>query len=88
MSDATDMSAESFAPDDTSGLPDEELRRLLAQAREKGDETLRRLVASYITLRRLSAEVLTLIETREGAATIVRTPLFVRLRHLTRRTTT
>jgi hypothetical protein len=46
---------------------------------------LRRLLASYITLRRLSAEMIMLIEAREDAATVVRTPLFSRLKHLTRR---
>ena len=86
MSDAADPAGEAFAPDDAGVLSDEELRRLLAQARETGDEPLRRLLASYITLRRLAAEMLTLIEAREGASTIVRTPLFSRLKHLTRRT--
>jgi len=80
------MSAESFAPDDASGLSDAELRRLLAEARASGDESLRRLIASYITLRRLAGEMLTLIAAREGAVTVVRTPLFARLKHLTRRT--
>ena len=88
MSDAADPSGEAFAPDDAGALSDEELRRLLAQARATGDEPLRRLLASYITLRRLAAEMLTLIEAREGAVIIVRTPLFSRLKHLTRRTAT
>lgn len=74
-----------FPPDDASGLSDAELRRLLEQAKGSNDEALRRLLASYITLRRLSAEMLTLIESREGAVTIKRTPLFQRLRHLTQR---
>ena len=85
MSDAADPSGEAFTPDDAGALSDEELRRLLARARETGDEPLRRLLASYITLRRLAAEMLALIEAREGAVTIVRTPLFSRLKHLTRR---
>ena len=88
MSDAPDVSDEAFAPDDAAGLSDAELRRLLAQARETGDEPLRRLLASYLTLRRLAAEMITLIEMREGAITIVRTPLFSRIRHLARRTRT
>ena len=92
MSDASNTPAddtsaeETFAPDDAAGLSDAELRALLAQARASGDDPLRRLLASYITLRRMSAEMLTLIEAREGAVTVVRTPLFMRLRHLTRRT--
>ena len=88
MSDAADPPGDAFAPDDASALPDEELRRLLAQARATGDEPLRRLLASYITLRRLASEMLSLIEVREGGITIARTPLFSRIKHLTRRTTT
>ena len=80
MSDDTE-----FPSDDASGLSDDELRRLLAQAKASGDESLRRLIASYITLRRLSAEMLTLVEAREGAIAVTSTPLFSRLRHLTRR---
>ena len=80
------MTDHDFPPDDAAGMTDEELRALLAQAKAAGDERLRRLLASYITLRRLSAEMLTLIEAREGAIVVVRTPLFARLRHLTRRT--
>ncbi len=86
MNQKLDPSAEAFAPDEASGLSDAELRSLLAQARRTGDEPLRRLLASYVTLRRLAADMITLIETREGAATIVRTPLFSRIKHLTRRT--
>lgn len=77
-----------FPPDDSSGLSDAELRQLLEQAKATDDEPLRRLLASYITLRRMSAEMLTLIEAREGAVTIKRTPIFQRLRHLTQRTAT
>jgi len=86
MSDTSDLSAEDFAPDDASGVSDAELRGLLAEARASGNEPLRRLLASYITLRSLSAEMITLIAAREGAVTIVRTPLFSRLKRLTRRT--
>ena len=86
MSDKPDLSAEDFTPDDASGVSDAELRALLADARASDNEPLRRLLASYITLRRLSAEMITLIAAREGAATVVRTPLFSRLKHLTRRT--
>lgn len=86
MTPSPDSPDESFPPDDASGLSDAELRQLLARARASGDEPLRRLIASYITLRTLSAEMLTLVEAREGSVTVVRTPLFSRLRHLTRRT--
>lgn len=85
MPDEQDLTAEPFPADDAAGLSDDELRRLLADAKARDDEPLRRLLASYITLRRLSAEMLTLIEAREGAVTVLRTPLFARLRHLTRR---
>jgi hypothetical protein len=71
--------------DDESPLSDDELRALRDRARETGDDALRRLVMSYLTLRRLAAEMVTFIETREGAATVVRTPLFGRVRELTRR---
>ena len=57
---------------------DAEIHGLLAGARASDDEPLRRLLASYIALRRSSAEMLTLIEAREGAAAVVRTPLFRR----------
>src|SRR5687767_5718200 len=86
MGDKPELSAEDFAPDDASGVSDAELRDLLAEARASGHEPLRRLLASHITLRRLSAEMTTLIEAREGAATVARTPLFSRVKHLTRRT--
>ena len=71
--------------EDGSPLTDDELRALRDRARDTGDEPLRRLIASHLTLRRLAAEMVALIETREGGATIVRTPLFGRLRDLTRR---
>ena len=86
MSDASDLTPEDFAADDTTGLTDAELRQLLAEARTTGNEALRRLLASHLTLRRVAADVVQLIETREGAVTIVRTPLFSRLKHLSRRT--
>lgn len=71
---------------DAAALPtDAELRALLAEARERGDEPAQRLVTSYITLRRLAGEMLTLIEAREGAMTVVRTPIFARLAELARR---
>ena len=88
MSNEIEIADDGFAPDDASGMSDDELRALLVQARAAGDEPLRRLLASYITLRRLSAEMLTLIEAREGAIVVVRTPLFQRIRHLTRRAAT
>ena len=71
--------------EDADALTDAELRALLARAKETGDDALRRLLASHLMLRRLSAEMITLIESREGAQTVVRTPLFLRLRELTRR---
>ena len=74
--------------DDGASLSDAELRALLERAKATGDEPLRRLLASYVTLRRLSAELIGVVETREGAQTIVRTPIFLRLRELTRRTAT
>jgi hypothetical protein len=86
MTDDIDLDTHEFAPDDASGLSDVELRQLLAEARAAGNEPLRRLLASYISLRRLAGEVVTLIEAREGAITVVRTPLFRRLKQLTRRT--
>ena len=86
MSDTPDLSAEDFAPDDASGVSDTELRQLLVEARASGNDPLRRLLASYISLRRLSAEMITLVAAREGAMTIVKTPLFSRLKQLTRRT--
>ena len=86
MTDGSALPDEALTPDDASALSDDELRRLLAQARAAGDEPLRRLLASYLTLRRLAAEMVTLIEEREGAATVVRTPIFSRLKELTRRT--
>ena len=88
MTNDTETTEDGFAPDDAAGMSDAELRTLLAKARAAGDEPLRRLLASYITLRRLAAEMLTLIEAREGAIVVVRTPIFQRLRHLTRRSAT
>lgn len=65
-------------------MADAELRALLVRARETGDEPLRRLLTEHLVLRRMAAEMITFIEAREGAQTIVRTPLFLRLRELTR----
>lgn len=70
---------------DLAGLSDAELRELGLRARAAGDEPLRRLVASYISLRTLAAEMVTFIETREGAITVIRTPIFQRLKDVTRR---
>lgn len=70
---------------DLAGLSDTELRELARRAREAGDEPLRRLVASYISLRTIAAEMVTFIETREGAVTVIRTPVFQRLKDMTRR---
>ena len=89
MSDTPDpFATEHFPADDSAGVSDAELRTLLAQAKAGGDEPLRRLLASYITLRTLTAEMLTLLGAREGGIGVARTPLFSRLRHLTRRTKT
>lgn len=71
--------------DDLAGLSDAELRQLGLRARAANDEPLRRLVASYISLRTLAAEMVTFIETREGAITVIRTPIFQRLKDVTRR---
>lgn len=79
MSDAPDTN------DPIAGFSDAELRALAARARDTNDEPLRRLVASYIALRTLAAETVSFIETREGAVTILRTPLFQRLRDASRR---
>ena len=72
-------------PDDDLGdFTDAELKALATSARERGDDATRRLVSRYITLRRLTSDMLTFIEAREGAVTVVRTPIFQRLRELTR----
>ena len=76
---------EAFPADDAAGLTDAELKALRDEARASGNEGLRRLIASYITLRTLTSDMLKLVEAREGAITVVSTPLFLRLRHLTRR---
>ena len=85
MTDHADAPPDDFPPDDASGLSDAEVRELAARARATGDEPLRRLVASYLTLRRVAAETVTFIEAREGAQTVVRTTVFRRLRQLARR---
>ena len=66
-------------------IGDAELRALLARAKAEGDEPLRRLVSSYVTLRRLSADVIELIETQFGGATVARAPLLTHVKRLTRR---
>jgi hypothetical protein len=75
------------AADDASAesIGDAELRALLARAKADGDEPLRRLVSSYVTLRRLSADVIELIETQFGGATVARAPLLTHVKRLTRR---
>jgi len=72
-------------PDDASGLSDDELRALLARAKAAGDEPLRRLVASYVTLRRLTADALTTVETQYGAAAVARVPSLAHLKRLVQR---
>ena len=76
---------DALAPDDASGLSDDELRALLARAKATGDEPLRRLVASYVTLRRLTADALAFVEAQYGAAAVARVPLLSRLKRLARR---
>ena len=71
--------------DEETGLDDAELRALLARARADGDEPLRRLVASYVTLRRLTADAIEFVETQYGGSTVARVPLLVRLKRLARR---
>ena len=63
-------------------ITDAELHALLLQARASGDERLRRLVTSYVTLRRVTADVIAFIEAREGGAAVGGTPLLLRARHL------
>jgi hypothetical protein len=72
-------------PDDASGLSDAELRALLARAKSSGDEPLRRLVASYVTLRRLTADALVTVETQYGAAAVARVPSLAHLKRLVQR---
>jgi len=72
-------------PDDASGLSDAELRALLARAKAGGDEPLRRLVASYVTLRHLTAEALVTVETQYGAAAVARVPSLAHLKRLVQR---
>ena len=72
-------------PDDASGLSDDELRALLARAKAAGDEPLRRLVASYVTLRRLTADALVLVEAQYGAAAVARVPALSHLKRLVQR---
>ena len=72
-------------PDDASGLSDAELRTLLARAKAGGDEPLRRLVASYVTLRRLTADALMTVETQYGAAAVARVPSLAHLKRLVQR---
>lgn len=85
MTDRPDLTPDVFPPDDTVGVSDAELRRLLDQARSSGDVSLRQLLASYVTLRTLAGEMVALIAAREGGSTVERTPLYKRLRQLTRR---
>ena len=85
MSDDPQHFAELLPPDEATVLGDAELKALMARAKDGNDESLRRLLVSYITLRRLAADMVTFIETREGAQTIVRSTLFNRVRDLTRR---
>lgn len=67
-----------------SPIADTELKSLLQDARQRGDEPLRRLVTDYITLRRVTADVIAFIESREGGAAVSGTPLLLRARALTR----
>ncbi len=80
----SESAAPQSEPDDdpAAPIPDAELRALLLQARASGDERLRRLVTSYVTLRRVTADVIAFIEAREGGAAVGGTPLLLRARRL------
>jgi hypothetical protein len=84
--DPRELSADAFNPEEGAGLSDADLRRLLAQAHATGDEPLRRLVVSYVTLRRLTADVISFIETRDGGQLVARAPLLSRAKSLATRT--
>lgn len=85
MPEGPDIVPDAFPPDSAGGVTDAELKRLLQQARSTNDDGLRQLIGSYVSLRTLAAEMITLIAAREGGATVERTPLFRRLRQLSRR---
>jgi hypothetical protein len=72
-------------PDDATSLSDEELRELLRRARTTGDEPLRRLVTSYVTLRKLAADAVALVETQFGGMVVAQAPALVRLKQVARR---
>lgn len=74
----------SDAVDAQAFVSNAELRDLLRQASERDDVPLRRLVTGYLTLRRIGADVIAFLEARDGAATVARTPLLLRARHLMR----
>jgi hypothetical protein len=74
------------AADDTPPS-DGELRDLLGRARELDDPRLARLVTSYVMLRRVTADVIAGIEARDGGAAVARSPLLLRARELSTRTT-
>jgi hypothetical protein len=61
---------------------DAELRRLLAQAKAAGDEPLRRMIVSYLSLRRVTADVVAYLETRDGAGQVARIPLLAQAKRL------
>jgi hypothetical protein len=74
------------ATDDTP-LSDGELRALLVRARKLDDPHLVRLVTSYVTLRRVTADVIAGIEARDGGAAVAKSPLLLRARELSTRST-
>jgi hypothetical protein len=78
-----DVSEPGPAGDPAGGpLTDAELHALAARARSADDDSLRRLVASCVTLRRVTADVIAFIEAREGGAAVAGTPLLRRARAL------
>ena len=68
-------------------LSDRELRELLVRARALDDPQVVRLVTSYVTLRRVTADVIAGIEARDGGAAVAKSPLLLRARELSARTT-
>jgi hypothetical protein len=72
---------------DDTPMSDDDLRALLARARTRDDPQLVRLVTGYVTLRRVTADVIAGIEAREGGAAVAKSPLLLRARALSTRST-
>ena len=81
------MSAAGTGTTDDAPLSDAELRALLARARKLDDSQLVRLVTGYVTLRRVTADVIAAIESRDGGAAVAKSPLLLRARELSTRST-